>query len=436
MGIREKFSGAFGRVLLSGIATGIAAGGPAISQDRPVFNPRTIDLSDLAVLNRDQIKTNDDAVTIDFEGIDGQASGAGILLTTQYRNAHGVHFGDGASVHRCGRVFDDVNVSLCPYAQAASGANAAAHEVRSGGDAMELFFDRPVSAVSMRINPTGGATDEFFVAQINGFNAAGDRVIQNSNRFSWTQGAVTWPTSIAFDAKTAQLTRVTVELRRVAANNRAVRFLIDDLSLRYAPESVDSPVFGALNESRQAPQAPGAEVVQSPEDEEAQEALRIYPAARRIRTKIDWDAAEAMVQTQNDMGLTPAALAPGGDLDRATLPVLLPQNADGPVDLATQTSGDSFSATFKSGGRMYDYYGTRVMTVVNSGESGGPNITLLELEYGLGASFNLFGASYRIVRYCENDNAEEDAACLDKEALGEHIKDVVVALGEKAGERP
>ncbi|MBT8471344.1 MAG: hypothetical protein KJN99_02000, partial [Marinicaulis sp.] len=146
--------------------------------------------------------------------------------------------------------------------------------------------------------------------------------------------------------------------------------------------------------------------------------------------------AEAMVQTQNDMGLTPAALAPGGDLDRATLPVLLPQNADGPVDLATQTSGDSFSATFKSGGRMYDYYGTRVMTVVNSGESGGPNITLLELEYGLGASFNLFGASYRIVRYCENDNAEEDAACLDKEALGEHIKDVVVALGEKAGERP
>ena len=230
---------------LSAIAAGGALTVSALAQTAP--QAQMLDLSNLRL---SQATVAASTNVIDFENVQGPASGAGIALTNQYERSHGVSFGRGAAVHFCARVTDDVNASLCSYPNAASGQRAAVHDVRAGGATMSLNFSRPVDAVEMRINPTGGIIDEIFTVQLNGFDANGNNVASDSIRFPWRQDAFTWPTSVALKTDAASFARVTIELRRAAQQNQPVRFLIDDLALVYGAQTSDAPALAALNAQR------------------------------------------------------------------------------------------------------------------------------------------------------------------------------------------
>ena len=373
---------------------------------------------------------------IDFENVEGQQIGAGIALSDQYSKSHGVTFGRGASVHFCARVFDDVNASLCPYPQAASGRRAAAHDVRSGGPAMVMDFSRDVSAVSMRINPTGGVIDEVFVAELAGFDANGERVANASVEFNWRQDAFTWPTSAAL--RGARFSRLTVSLRRVAQNNQPVRFLIDDLVLQYASDETASPVAAAIADQKGPPRARGAVIVQSTEVGGAQDEMRLYPAATRKRTTIDWDAVEKALGEQKDMDLAATPYRGERFVAAAELPLLLPASAD-PGSVIVLGNRDSVNAHFTLGGAAYSLYGSRLLTVIgkNEGAPGvGDAVAFTGTEQSLVASFSVYGAAYALTRHCKDESVTADPACHDRDALGKVAADLVVAVGEAGRARP
>ncbi len=429
-----------GKVSIRVLSAIVAAGAlsvTAIAQtsQRSAVQAQALDVSNLRLAQTDQAAA---ANIIDFEDAQGPVAGAGFTLTNQYESSHGVSFGRGASVHFCARVTDDVNASLCPYPSAASGQRAAAHDVRAGGPAMIINFSRPVDAISLRINPTGGSFDEVFVAELNGFDGSGKQVASDSIRFVWRQDAFTWPTRISFETEAESFARVTIALRRVAQNNQPVRFLIDDLSLAYGAQTTDAPALSALNAVRRPPAITGAEVVQSNDDAEMNEALRLYPAATRIRTAIDWDAVDVTLGQQRDLNLNVAPHNSVSFVDRATLPLLLPSRADN-GSLSIVSEGDSYHASFDIGGRAYSLYGTRVLTIVNSAD-GAPapegNVTALASNHALVASFSLYGASYTLTGYCRNDSVLEDPACHDRDRIGDVAREMVVAVGAAGRARP
>jgi hypothetical protein len=430
--------------LVNGAATAIAAAVVFISASPSVLGqqlePRPDLLSRAPVLaERVVVEANDETApgVIDFENVQGRQVGAGIELRDQYKKTHGLTFGRGDSVHFCARVFDDVNASLCPYPQAASGKRAAAHDVRSGGPAMVMSFSRPIEAVSMRINPTGGSLDEVFVAELTGFNDGGEQLVQETIRFNWNQDAFAWPITAGFETDAAQVSRVTVVLRRVAQNNQPVRFLIDDLTLVYTPERALSPVAAALDAER-APPKVNAEIVQSPEIGDAQQGLRIYPAATRKRAVIDWDAVDLALEGQAVKGLTAANYKGEKFVEAAELPVLLPSQADAgsPVIVGNR---DSYNTYFTVGGRAHSLYGSRLLTVIAPARGATPdqtNLTFMKSDETLIGSFALYGASYSITRQCLNGNVEDDPACHDEGALEDIVAGLVVVVGEAGRRRP
>lgn len=430
--------GKFSIPLLTGLLTaGALMGAASMAQttQRQALQAQTLDLSNLRVAQTNETPPQG---VIDFENAQGPAAGVGIQLTNQYEASHGVSFGRGASIHFCARVFDDVNASLCPYPSAASGQRAAVHDVRAGGPSMVMRFSRPVDAVSMRINPTGGAVDEIFVAELTGFDARGRTVANNTVRFFWRQDAFAWPTSVALTSDAGGFARVAVQLRRVAQNNQPVRFLIDDLSLSYSAPTPDAPVLSALTAERAPPAIADAEIVQSPEDEEMTQALRLYPAATRVRTAIDWDAVDVTLGQQAALSIGPAAHNSSQFTDRATLPILLPSRADN-GSLTIVSEGDSYHADFSVGGRDYSLYGTRVLTVINPAAGAPPpggNVKAIMTNYALIASFSVYGASYTLTRYCRNDSVAEDPSCHNRDEVGDIAREMVVAVGAAGRARP
>lgn len=436
-----KISGglAVGAACLAMVASAALAQTKPLPENAPRPQLDLSKLSDFVLARPDDVSRN--TAVIDFEAVQGPISGSGITLTNQYESDFGVTFGAGASVQSCRRSEITVTAafaSLCPYPSAASGNRAALHEVRAGGSAMVMNFSRPVDAVSMRINPTGGNNGETFIVQLNGFDASGQRVGAATIRFGWNDNAFTWPTNAALKTGNGGFARVTVEMRRVAQGNQAVRFLFDDLTLVYAPDVEDTPVLAALNQTRRPPRIEGAEVVQSSKTGDVQSALRLYPAATRIRTPIDWDAVDVTLGQQKDRGLTAAPHNNASVVDRAELPVLLPLQADtGSLDIVG--NGDSYHADFSSDGRAYSLYGTRVLTVINpapGASAPAQNVQIIETDYSLVASFSLYGASYTLERYCHNDSADEDPACHDRDALGDVAKKLVVVVGAAGERRP
>ncbi len=399
--------------------------------------PLKRDVLDLGALRTAPPQTT----TIDFENVQGPQSGAGIELSKQYEQSHGVSFGRGASVHFCARVFDDVasvSQSLCPYPRAASGRRAGVHGVRAGGPAMVMDFSRLVSSVSMRINPTGGTLDEAFLVQLEGFDANGVRVVTDRVQFNWSQDAFSWPTVAGLETNAAPLSRVNVTLRRVAQNNQPVRFLIDDLTLQYAPENTLSPVAEAIAEQR-GPQRPiGAVIVQSTQVSDAQSQLRLYSAATRKRVSVDWDAVDAALARQKDLGLAAASYRGQKFVNAAELPLLLPSKADA-GSIVIVGNRDSYNATFKTGGLAYSLYGSRLLTVIDKNSGAPANneaITFAGTEEALTASFSVYGVSYSLTRHCKDESVTADPACHDRDALGNVAAQMVVIVGEAGERRP
>jgi len=374
---------------------------------------------------------------IDFENVEGPQSGVGVALTTQYRESHGVSFGRGASVHYCARSTDDVMASLCAYQSAASGRRAAVHDVRAGGPAMVMTFDRPVEAITMRINPTGGVMDEAFIARVSGFDADGKEIVQEDTQFNWYQDAFAWPTSVGFKTDGAEIARATVQLLRVSVNNRPVRYLIDDLPLGYTPERTLPPVAAALAEET-APPRSDARVVQSARQGSFRDELRIYPVATRKRAAIDWDAVDAAMAEQNALGLAAASYQGQGFVDAAELPVLLPSTADA-GSLIVVGNADSYTAHFTTGGRAYSLYGSRLLTVMRPAQGAvadQTNLTLMRTDEALIGSFVLYGASYSLTRHCIDESAADDSACHDADSMGDVAASLVVVVGDAGRGRP
>lgn len=378
---------------------------------------------------------------IDFEPIKGQDVSAGAPLTTQYKDSHGVVFGRGASVQRCSDAYDEFARSACPYPRAASGERAALHDVGAGGAAMSVTFARPASAIGVAINPTGGRPDEAFIAEIIGYDAAGNRVGRAIQRFAWRQDAFSWPTEIALQTKApANFVRAEITLRRVLMNNQPVRFLIDDLVFETAPENGAPPVGARLDEQSAPPRAGRGTIVQSPRIGPAQDELQKYPAATRKRLSVDWAAAEADLARQDGLGLKPASpLRDGGNyVDLAELPVLLPASSD-PETLMVFGNADTVNAVYRVGGRGYSAYGSRLVTVVNPAE-GAPGVRSALTYSGtsdeMTASFSLYGVSYSISQHCLDGGESADPGCYDRSRLREGLDNLVVVLGDAGRARP
>ena len=380
-----------------------------------------------------------DAGLIDFDTIGSPSTGASVsvALTTQYRESHGVTFGKGASVHFCTDSYNEFSQSQCPYPQAASGKWAALHDVNDGGRAMVVNFAAGISSVKMKINPTGGRLDEEFIAQINGFDSQGNRIATNSLRFPWFQDAFSWPTEISVTGR-GVMTRITVELRRVAANNQPVRFLIDDLSFERGP--IAPPVAAALNALDGPPQVGAGVIVQSPRRGGVQSGLQVYPAATRKRVAIDWDAVDAALADQQTLGLRAVTPPAAGQqyIDRAELPVLLPISADGNV-LHVFGDRDSVNTVYYRDGRGYAVNGSRLLTVLKPA-AGSPGvrsaISFSGSEDDLTASFSLYGASYTLTQHCLEVGLSADAACHDRDMLGKAAEELVVVVGTAGRARP
>lgn len=395
----------------------------------------------------DEVETttpeNDDTPAfIDFEIVSpaGAASGAATPLTTQYRQSHGVSFGKGASIQFCTNDYDEFNVRLCPYPRAASGQRVAMHDIETGGPAMQVSFDDPVSSVSMQINPTGGQLDEEFIARIIGFDANGNRAGVSELRFNWYQDAFSWPTGVAIDADDgAGFSRIDISLRRVASNNLPVRFLIDDLTFERAAINIAPPVAAALATQDGPPRVGRAVIVQSPNVGPAQSTLQIYPAAVRKRLAIDWDAVDAALADQATLGLSAAAPTGAGQkfVDIAELPLLLPQAVD-VGSLQVFGNADTINAVWRAGGRDYAVYGSRLVTVIEKaqGASGVRSaVTFSGTDDELTASFSLYGASFALTQYC-NGGAGADPGCFDRDALGAIAESLVVVVGDAGRARP
>ncbi|MEM9496000.1 MAG: hypothetical protein AAGA09_08345 [Pseudomonadota bacterium] len=379
----------------------------------------------------------DTETVIRFDAVLGDPIQGGTALDDQYSESHGVRFGPGATIEQCRRASTNATAyvppSPCGYDRAASGQNAAHYDPRRGRGALRVDFARAVSGFSFKVNPTGGEIDTSFQVLLNGFDADGERIARATQSFVWRQDAFAWPTTAALRASNgARIDYATIELR--PQRGETVRFLFDDFSLDYAPD--ENPVVADLRGETRPPRLARPQVVQSPEDPAVARELRIYPAATRIRTVIDWPAARNAVARQDARGIGPAGLSDRRAIDVAELPVILPSRADGGT-LSVVGQRDSYHADFDRDGIGYSVYGTRVLTRVARAPGGSQpanNLRIIELEYGLAATFSLYGASYTVTRYCRNDNPAEDPACYDRDALGDLAAELAVVIGAN-GER-
>jgi len=410
--------------------------GETVQQERPALPRPAREVFDALRRNyteREGDLDKGDTVVLRFDDIAG-----GAALDDQYTTSHNVRFGRGATIQTCRQVrFDTVQSvapSPCAYPRAASGQNAGHYDLR-GGQALRLDLLRAVSSLSVKVNPTGGQLDEAFEMRVAGFDANNNEIASSTLNLIWRQDAFTWPSSISLAAKAGRITRVTMEMRQPRRANQSVRFLFDDLSLTFAPDE-PAPLFVALAAQERPPRIASPEVVQSPDDADLQRALRLYPPATRIRTSIDWPAAQRTVADQEILGLRAAPLGDNRAVDMAELPLILPSRADvGTLSVAGQR--DSYHADFDRDSRGYSIYGTRVLTSIRPAAGAArptQNLRFIELEYGFAASFSLYGASYIVTRYCLNDSAEEDPTCYDRDALGDMAQEMAVVIGE-AGER-
>lgn len=381
--------------------------------------------------------------TIGFEEF--RTRNDGIALRNQYREEFGIRFGDGVSVHQCGGV--DTGAMACTYPRAGDGSRAAFFDGRANRGRMVMDFARPIKEISMRINPTGGVTDERFAAELTA-SRNNQTVGTATERFAWRFDRNSrWPVTVRVSVTSPQgATRLSTTLRALSQNNQTIRFLFDDIRITFADADDGPPVTGGgspagaaifSDDQQRADAALGpAQPVGWPERRTNKKSP--FKPAPRLRARINWPAAEAAVAEQNRLGLRAASLADGRTLDAANLPVLLPQAADGPVDLAVSRDGNSYSAVFNLGGRQYDYYGSRMLTQITprgGGRRSNRTVDYVEGETGIVASFTVYGAVYRIARTCREESPSRDTDCFDRGSLETQLRSLMVALGARAEAR-
>ncbi len=316
-----------------------------------------------------------------------------------------------------------------------------------------MTFSIPVEHLQFKINPTGGKKGEVFRVEMEGFDEAGALAAVGTTEFRWDNDtAFAWPTLVGITAREKRsLRQITARMIAVDRSNRPVRFLFDDLGLIYAqgadPENPDgdepdAPPVGAAILSNEGPDRDlgPAQEIPWPNLEKGTRQTRkpLFKPAPRYLAPIDWPGAESHFLRQRELGLASASIRNRSDLDRAALPVLLPVAARAGIDLAVTRDGNSYSASFEADDRAYEYYGTRILTRINSRKSAParPRLRFVRSETSFSAIFSAYGASYRLIRYCRLDSPKLDPGCYDEETMRTRIARLMIALGAKAGERP
>jgi len=423
---------------VSGNATSKPVGPVVLSQTKPTNDqPRTDNL-------------------LDFENIKGQTGGpgdfqAGIVLDRQYLENYSIRFNRGVSVHRCSQGNE---FSPCTYPRAASGVAAALYNGRANRGKMVLDFTRPVKTLTMRVNPTGGVQNQQFTLRLIGFNQDGEITAQKQTQFIWdADQSLAWPVTASLTSNPqGQIMRITAELLSRSDNGRSVRFLFDDLGLSFKNQALDLSDSKDENSANVGPAilagttvtAPLGQAQLIPRPPDTNKTKRIFKPAPRYLASIDWEAAERALEQQRRNGLEPAPVSDDRDFNRATLPLLLPKDSDTPVDVAATRDGHSYSAAFAYQGYHYEYFGTRIITRYNGrtshrgaqNQETPPPVQYVESETSFAASFSAYGAAYRLIRYCKNDSPRIDPLCFDRSTMEEQIRNIMIGLGQKAGERP
>jgi hypothetical protein len=362
-------------------------------------------------------------VLIDFEDFTDLGFGEGPPLGERYRANHGVRFGLGARVAACEAASPEDAAArgfLCPYPRGASGAKVGYFNQQA--DELEIGFDRAPTTVSLAINPTGGALGEAYQVILTAFDASDALIGRTTTNAVWGADAFTWPTRVSFAGQGRAIARLLV------ATSRG-RFFFDDLRLDFGPPG--SPVFADILAAPAAPPVVAAQTVET----NAASALRLYSPAAEVRVAIDWDAAAAAAGRQQAAGLAAIAPADRAGLDAALLPVLLPLAADaGSVDVSS--TGDTFFTRFQRGGRGYSVYGSRRLADLGAGASEPiSNFQAEPLEYGMSASFSVYGAAYLLYAFCTADEMRSDN-CGDEADLRAAARDLAVAIGAAGEARP
>lgn len=364
-------------------------------------------------------------VVIDFEDVNDLDAVQGSTLGERYRQPYGVRFGLGAKAIVCQSSNPDDAAArgfLCPYPRAASGRQAGYFDLSA--DELEIGFDRPPTTVSFAINPTGGALGQSYEIIITAFDASDALIGRNVSSAVWGEDAFTWPTRASFSGGGRPIARLLV------ATSRG-RFLFDDLRLDFEPPG--SEVYADLAAAAAAPALRNPAPVSTAE---AERGLEIYPAAPRVRTEIDWAAAVAARAAQRAAGIADVRPEDSAGLNAALLPVLAPFTADGgAIDVAS--IGDTYAASYAVDGRDYVSSGARVLVEMPGGSgAAGPNLEFADLEYGMSASFALYGAAYQVMRLCTEAEMRAGAGCYDEAAMRAALRSLNILIGASGEARP
>lgn len=365
-------------------------------------------------------------VFIDFEdlaGFDGDSGGA---VADRYRANYGVRFGLGAIALICNASSPEDAAArglACPYPRGASGVKVVYFNQQA--DELDVAFEQAPATVSFAINPTGGALGETYQVVITAFDPSDALIGRTTTDAVWDQAAFTWPTRVSFSGGGRPIGRILV------ATSRG-RFFLDDLRLGYGAPS--SRAYEDLVAVAAAPPLRDPTPVAAAN---ADRGLRLYKSTPRVRTSIDWTAAFAARDAQRAAGAVEPKIVDSAGLNAALLPVLAPFSIDrGELDVASV--GDTYSASYAIDGRRFISSGSRVLVKMpDAAESGPPqNLQFASLEYGMAASFALYGAAYEVTRLCTEAEISSGALCYDEGAMREALKTLDVLIGSAGEARP
>lgn len=357
---------------------------------------------------------------IDFESLGDARRLPGRLLGERYLESRGARFGAGAHGVLCGSTSEAEVAATgvfppCAYPAGASGNRAGYFD--GSTEALVIDFDRPIRSLSIRANLPTVHSGQTYRIRIEASNSNGFVAQSEIGGTGSVDLAPQWPTTASVSGD-APFTQVRVR----ALYDGTGQFLFDDIHFQPAISAVLADILTGAT----VPNVDEAAPVSRPA---AQAGLRRFQPAQRVRTRVEWDAAFSAAAQ-----LPAGVLAAGAmnAVNRASLPVLLPGSA---TALSVVSGGDSYVATISSGGRDFTLFGTRVMSVLSGG--GPPDtaaIDYADLEYGVAASFSVYGASYALTMMCAPGQSE--AACRDRAPLEAALKSLVVVIGEAGRARP
>jgi filamentous hemagglutinin family protein len=205
---------------------------------------------------------------------------------------------------------------------------------------------------------------------------------------------------------------------------------IDAANAEQAPAT---PVYDDAEAGETAATLAGATVI----DNSAAAALvEVYEPPQQSRLAVDWEAAEDARERQAAEGVVAPMPADASGLDAANLPVLIPAIAD-PSSLSIHSAGDTYYATFESGGEKFAIYGSRILTKFHGYIAEPPSIyEIVRMEYGISVGVSVYGAVYQVTLFCHEDHTELELEDHDLTSIQQAVRQLAVLIGAAGEARP